>query len=105
MALQLSSLASVYINGKLLTEEASVGVDRDSKAQQVDTVAKGFAGMSPGAAQTMIEVDNGVPAADFELDPGAFILGLQVVEVTVFAAGRTLTVKGFIIKDNFNHAV
>ena len=110
MALQLYTLASVYVNGALLAEEASVGVDRDSRAQEVATVAKGFAGMSLGAATTRITVDNGVPAAAIEMNPGQFFSPggknqLSVVELSIFAAGKTLTTKGFIISDNFTHAV
>lgn len=105
MATNLYSIASVYINGALLAEETTVGIDRDSKAQEQYTVAKGFAGLSPGSPVTMISLDNAVPSQDFEVNPGQFIKQLQVVEVTVFAAGRTLTSKGFITSDNFGHAV
>ena len=109
MALQLYSIAVVLVNGSLLSEEVSVKVGRDARAQEVATVVKGFAGLSPGAAFTTIDCENGVPAFDFELNPGKFFAvgggTLQVVELTVFAANRMLTVKGFITKDNFGHAV
>lgn len=106
--MQLYSLAQVYINGSLLAEEASVTIDRDTKALPVMTVAKGFSGMSPGAPMMSIQVENGVPAAGFELNPGQFMSisgGLQVVEVSIFAAGQLLTTKGFVVSDNFQHAV
>lgn len=102
--LQLYTLANVYINGSLLAEEASVAIDRATNSQQIITVAKGYAGESPGAPMTEMSVENVVPAADFELNPGKFMGTLQVVEFTAFAAGRTLTFKGFIISDNFQHA-
>ncbi len=51
-----------------------------------------------------ITVESAVPADDFELNPGKFMADLSVVEFTVFAAGNTLTFKGFIISDNFSHA-
>lgn len=105
MALQLYTLASVYINGQLLSEEARVTVDRETKSQEVATVAKGFAGLSPGAAVTNITVENAVPAVGFEKDMSTIMKQLQVVELTIFAAGSTLTSKGFIISDNFSHAV
>lgn len=54
---------------------------------------------------TEITVSNAVPAIDFELDPGTFINEVAEVEISIFAAGRTLTVKGSIIDDNFSHAV
>lgn len=97
--------ATVYVNGALLSEEASVSVKRTSGSQPVKTVAKGYSGESPGSPMTEISVENAVPSADFELDPGPFMLNLDIAEVTVFAAGRTLTSKGCIHEDNFSHAV
>lgn len=102
--LQLYTAAFVYVNGALLAEEASVTVNRSTNSQQVITVAKGYAGESPGAAMCEITVESAVPAADFELDPSKFLGELRVTEFTVFAAGNTLTFKGFIISDNFSHA-
>ena len=97
--------AVVYINGALLTEESNVTVKRESGGNAVKTVAKGYAGRSPGAPMTMITVKNAVPSADFELNPGAFINNSESCEISIFAAGRTLTVEGFIIDDNFQHGV
>lgn len=103
--LDLYSKATVYWNGQLLSEESSVTIRRMSGAQQVKTVAKGFAGMSPGSPMIEVTVSNAVPSSDFELNPGQTIQQNEVGELTVFAAGRTLTTKGFIIDDNFSHAV
>lgn len=105
MSTQLYTLCEVYWNGRKLAEEASVKLTRDSKAQPVVTVARGFAGMSPGAKDITISVENAVPAADFELNPGDYIGELRVGEITLFAAGKTLSSKGFITKDDFSHAV
>ena len=102
--LQLYSKATITINGLLLTEEGSVTVQRLTGAQEVDTVAKGFAGVSPGAPRLKITLENAVPAADFELNPGPYMKLLEEVEVSVFAGGRTLTTKGFVMEDNFSHA-
>jgi hypothetical protein len=110
MALQLYSQCEVFANGSKLAEEASVTIDRRTNAQVVNTVAKGFAGESPGAAHIQIKVTNAVPAAAFEVNPGQFMglksgSALQVVEFTFYAAGLTLTTKGFVDTDNFAHAV
>lgn len=95
---------TAYINGALLSEEVSCSVKRMSNAQKVITVPKGFAGLSPGAAEIQVEVDSAVPSADFELNPQRFLSNLDTCELTLFAAGRTLTVTGFITDDNFSHA-
>ncbi len=103
--LGLYTKGTVYINGKLLAEETEISLKRTSNAQRVNTVAKGFAGLSPGAAIVEGTIQNAVPAVDFEYDPGDNIQGLTVVEITTFAAGNTLTVKAFIESDEFTHAV
>ena len=106
MALEVYTVALCLVDGSLLTQEAQVTINRDSRAQEVNTVAKGFGGLSPGAAIMHIDVENAVPSSDFEINPGKyFVKFLKVVEVTFFAAGRTLTAKGFIPKDDFRHGV
>jgi hypothetical protein len=102
---QLYTQAFVYINSSLLAEEAEVRIARTTNAQDVLTVAKGLAGQSPGAGMTTISVTNAVPAADFEFDPGQFMNTLEPVEITVQAAGKTMTIKGFIPEDGFSHSV
>ncbi len=77
---------------------------RRTNSNPVNTVAKGYAGESPGAANCEIQVKNAVPSADFELNPGPFIASLTEREFTFFAAGKTLTTKGFIDSDNLSHA-
>lgn len=102
---QLYTLAYVTINGALLTEHASVTVNRASNAQPVMTVAKGFAGVSPGAPTVKIQVKNAVPAADFEFNGGQHISTLELVEVGLIVAGKQLVAKGFIMEDTFQHSV
>lgn len=104
MSTQLYTLCEVYIDGSKLSEETSVRINFDSKAQIVYTVARGFAGVSPGAKMITVTVDNAVPQATFEYDPAHKISTLQVVELTLFAAGKTLTSKGFILSSSFQHA-
>lgn len=102
--LQLYTLAYVTINGSLLTEEGSVSVKRSTGASIVETVSKGFSGVSPGSEMCTIEIDNAVPSADFELDPGPFMKSLSVVEVGLIAAGKAAVSKGFILEDTFSHS-
>lgn len=105
MALQLYTLCAVYVDSALLSEESQVSIDVQSRAQEINTVAKGFAGLSPGAAKIELSVDSSIPAADFEFNPGSRLRTLQVVEFTIFAAGRTLTTKGFITSYTVSHGV
>jgi len=103
--LQLYTKATVYLNGGCMSEETDVSIKRSTGAQVVDTVAKGFSGVSPGSPKCEITITNAVPSADFEIDPGPFMLLLQPVELTIFAAGRTATSKAFVMDDNFTHGV
>ncbi len=104
--LQIYTLLYCTVDGALLTEEAHITVSRNSHAQQVSTVAKGFAGMSPGAPMVEIDVTSAVPAADFEFDPGKFMQTLKVVEMGIVGpGGKVLQAKGFIISDSIKHAV
>ena len=101
---QKYAVAYVLKNGRLLTEEGSCTVSRNSNANPVNTVAKGFAGVSPGAPNCEIEVTNAVPAADFEYDPGQDIDELADVEIGVVGpGGKVATSKGYILSDTFNH--
>jgi hypothetical protein len=105
-AVQLYSLLYCLVNGKLLTEEASVTLSRSTGSQAVMTVAKGYAGESPGAETVEIDVTNAVPAADFEVDAGPYMETLQAVEIGIVGpGGKTLTAKGFIIGDSLKHSV
>jgi hypothetical protein len=103
--LQLYTLAYVLVDGAILTEEASVTVNRATNSQVVNTVAKGYAGESPGASSVEIQVTSAVPSADFEMNPGRFMKALKEVEIGVLVAGRQLTARGFIISDSFKHSV
>lgn len=105
MALQLYSNCLIYVDGTLLAEAQQVSVDRETNAQNLLTIAKGFAGMSPGAPLCMISFDNAVPSAAFEMNPGPFMRNLTVKEITLFAGGATLSTKGFFVSDNFQYAV
>jgi hypothetical protein len=102
---QLYTLAYVTVDGSILTEEASVTVNRATNSQAVNTVAKGYAGESPGAPSVEIQVSSAVPSADFEMNPGKYMKALKEVEIGVLAAGKQLTARGFIISDSFKHSV
>jgi hypothetical protein len=103
---QLYALLYVTVDGALLTEESSVQVRRASNAQIVQTTAKGFAGVSPGAPMVNISIKNALPAADIEYDAGDVITSLAVVEIGVIhPSGKQLVAKGFILEDTFGHSV
>ena len=48
---------------------------------------------------------NAVPKADFELDPGPYMLALQAIEIGIQCASKIAVVKGFITEDGISHSV
>ncbi len=105
MATDRYSNAFVTVNGRLLAEEASVTLTKNSGLNPVFTVAKGFAGMSQGAGTLEIDIESAVPSADFEFAPDAFIKSGSVIEVGVIMANRQTVAKGFIMSASYSHSV
>ena len=70
------------------------------------TVAKGFAGLSPGSPLTEFTVSNAVPSGGLEFDMGKKILGLIQLDVQLLI-GTSLAGKGkaFIEHDSLQHGV
>ena len=102
---QLYTLIYCTVNSALLLEHITVRVQRLTDAQVIKTVGKGFAGVSPGAPWCKISIKNAVPSADFELDPGAFMLALQSVEIGLEMADKEGRSKGFILEDSIEGGV
>lgn len=105
MSTQLYTMVYVLINGKIMMEEASVTLNRDSGAQPVHTVGRGFAGVSLGAPQLTATIENAIPLSGFEYDAGQAIETLDVVELGLLCAGLALSTKGFVLKDSVRHGV
>jgi uncharacterized membrane protein YcgQ (UPF0703/DUF1980 family) len=101
----LYSLIYVLADSALLSEEASVTMSRSTGSSEVKTVAKGYAGESPGAAMVELDVTNMVPAAGIEFDAGKYMSTMTPIEMGLLAFGKQLTFKGFIISDSIKHSV
>lgn len=103
--LKLYSGCQVFINAALLTEEASVSVEKNSGLNPVFTVALGLAGASQGAATASVTIESAVPSADFEFNPDGYMLVGEVVELRVVMANRETNCKGFIMSASYGHSV
>ena len=104
-AVQLYTLVYVLVDGALLSEEASVDVNRTGGMSPVRTVAKGFAGVSPGSPEVSIKVKNAIPNSGFELNAGPRIRAAKVTEIGLMCAGQLMKAVGFIMTDSFQHSV
>lgn len=101
--LQKFTNATIYFNNKLLTLMSSVTVDRESGIKPVNTAYR-FAGIQQGTNFMTVNVDSCVPLAGMEQDVGDAMLNGDIVQLTIVAASKTLTAKGFIEKDNFSYS-
>lgn len=103
---QLYALLFVVPNGTLLAEEQSIDVSRTSNSQAVATVAKGYAGESPGAAMIEVDVQSAIPSGGFEFDMGSKIAGLIPIDVQVLGpGGKSTNGKMFVVSDSIRHGV
>jgi hypothetical protein len=104
--LQNYSILVGVVGGTLLAEEQEIDFTRTANAQQVDTVLKGFAGMSPGSPMLEVDVNNAAPQGGFEFDAGPYILSLTPVPVQVIGpGGKVMKGDAFIVSDAGRHGV
>ena len=104
--LQIYALLFFAAEGTLLAEEHQLTMHRNSGASRVNTVAKGFAGMSPGAPVIEIDVMNAIPQGGFEFDMCKKIAGLVPVRFQVLGpGGQSTRGQGFVYEDTISHGV
>lgn len=108
----MSSSATLYtllyatINSALLLEEQSCDMKRIGGGQIVGTVAKRFAGISPGMSIAQITITSAIPAAGFEYDPGDSIDGYLPIDYAIVGpGGKSAKGTGFIMEDEVKHAM
>ena len=102
---QLYTLLFVGIEGTLLVEEQQVDLTRTTNSQPISTVAKGYAGESPGAAMIELDVTSAIPQAGFEFDMGQKMAGLIPVNFQVRGpGGKTNFGVGFVHADSLTHS-
>lgn len=98
--------ASVDVRGQRLLEAADVEITRHTNSIEQNTLAKGWAGESPGASRMDVKITNGVPSAGIEYDPGPDAEALALVPITIHIDdGSFLTTEGIVMSDNFKKAV
>lgn len=102
MSTKLYSDIPVYIDGALATEENKVQIERDAGNQEVVTVARGFAGVSPGAMMMRVTVTQAIPAAGFENNLGKKMAARTPVEFTAFCGGQKITQKMYVMSDSLS---
>lgn len=95
-----------YADGALLAETQSISIDRETGAQRVATLAKGWAGVTPGVAMCTFTVEAAVPAAGFEFDAGKKMAGLIPTKLyTLGPGGKQFKGEAIILGDSFKQGV
>lgn len=95
-SLQIYDRGVFFLNGQLLVESQSVSVTVDPALNEVMTSQKGFAGVSPGAEKTTLDVSAAIPRVGLEVDVLKFIRAVDVVEVILFLGSAKYKGKGFV---------
>lgn len=107
MALDIYDQMYVFLNGKILAEAVSVQTGLESDDQDVMTLLKGFAGITPSPDIRRVKVDNVVPSSGFEFDFEKAKKERTVVECKLQsgATGKAMTSKGFIRNPSIDSGV
>lgn len=105
MATEIYTNCAFDVKGQRLLEASSIEVVRHGNAIDQNTLAKGWAGLSPGARKMTIKVTNGVKATGIEFDLGPFIVSLEGISITIWAANSFLTTIAIVKSDTFKKGV
>ena len=87
----------MFVDGGLAAENTTVDSEIVSDIQQVMTIAKGFAGVTPSPHTRTISAESMVPVSGFEFDYETAFLTTQEVELTLQqgGSGKKTTSKGY----------
>ncbi len=78
----------MYIDGGLAAENTTIDTEITSDIQQVMTLAKGFAGVTPSPHVRTINAESVIPISGFEFDYENAFLNSQEVEITLQFGGN-----------------
>ena len=96
MAEELYATGQIFVDGIVIADAQNVGIDYDTQDNDVETMGKEFAGITPGAFKTTINIDTAVPRAGYEVDYLKRMVNRTAVEVVVFRGASEVEFKGFI---------
>lgn len=79
--------AFIFIDGGLAAEATTVDTEITSDVQQVMTLAKGFAGITPSPHTRTVSVESMIPVSGFEFDYETAFLESQEVSIDIQLGG------------------
>lgn len=101
---QLYDSAAVFLNKISLAEIEEISIKEASGAHAIITMAKGFAGISPGAQITNVTMKCAIPRAGKEFDFRTSLQGNLEVELVFFAHSKTMSTKGFLTETDESYS-
>lgn len=105
MATDLYTQGLIFVDGILAADCTEFSVDYDTQNNPVFTIAKGFAGITPGAGQTKVSISTAVPRAGYEIDYFKRALDNTPVEFIGWRGSSKYSFKGFLLTIGEKHGV
>ncbi len=87
----------LFINGALMAENTSIDTELSSDVQQVMTIVKQFAGITPSPIVRTVTAENVIPLTGFEFDFEQKFIDSEEVEIMLQqgGSGKKTTSKGY----------
>lgn len=105
MASELYTQGLIFADGILLAEAPDFEVSFNTNNQPVVTMAKGFSGVTPGAGQTDVTINEAIPRAGFEIDFYKRAKDRSAVKITGWRGAKKMQLEGFIMSISEKHGV
>ena len=103
----LYSNCVIYLDGILIANETTIGWELRSNDQDVETVALGWAGISPSPDMLVINCSSVIPIAGSDFDFAAAKKNRTEVEIKLqqVGSGKSLVSKGYLMNVKGDYGV
>lgn len=105
MAFDTYSQGQVFIDGILMAECPEFETNYNTNNQPVMTQAKGYSGITPGAGQVTLTIQEAIPRAGFEIDFYKRAKERTPIKVTTWRGSKKLQFEGTIDSIAEKHGV
>lgn len=105
MSSELYTQGLIFVDGILMAECSEFDTNYNTNNQIVQTQAKGFAGVTPGAGQVEVTINEAIPRAGFEIDFYKRAKDRAAVKITGWRGSKKLQLEGFIMTIGEKHGV
>jgi len=96
MATELYANGTLFVEGIVVMQAVEFSIDFDTNDNPVNTLALGFAGITPGPGTTAVSITSAVPRTGFEISYHKWAKERKAIEVLGYRGASKISVKGFI---------